>query len=169
MQSETAPDQRTDKSARQNNFGWPRLFLSYCANFSEENLLLESAGRACVLARGYCQLALSFDDMGQQMLTRLNISRLFGNGPSLRYEDQLPFDACPSSNTTIEADFMRILPTGVTVHTARMFLAETTAEAERFTTTFRLRRPTSPRCDRTSFLLPVPAVAPCWALRARPN
>src|SRR5262245_47713285 len=37
----------------------------------------------------------------------------------------------PSSNTTVEADFMRALPVGVTVHTARMFLAETTAEAER--------------------------------------
>jgi len=37
----------------------------------------------------------------------------------------------PSSNTTVEADFMRKLPTGVTVHAARMFLAETTAEAER--------------------------------------
>jgi maleate isomerase len=37
----------------------------------------------------------------------------------------------PSSNTTVEADFMRVLPVGVTVHAARMFLAETTAEAER--------------------------------------
>jgi maleate isomerase len=37
----------------------------------------------------------------------------------------------PSSNTTVEADFMRALPKGVTVHAARMFLAETTAEAER--------------------------------------
>jgi maleate isomerase len=37
----------------------------------------------------------------------------------------------PSSNTTVEADFMRTLPRGVTVHAARMFLAETTAEAER--------------------------------------
>jgi maleate isomerase len=37
----------------------------------------------------------------------------------------------PSSNTTVEADFMRALPAGVTVHAARMFLAETTAEAER--------------------------------------
>jgi maleate isomerase len=37
----------------------------------------------------------------------------------------------PSSNTTVEADFMRCLPAGVTVHAARMFLAETTAEAER--------------------------------------
>ena len=37
----------------------------------------------------------------------------------------------PSSNTTVEADFMRALTAGVTVHAARMFLAETTAEAER--------------------------------------
>lgn len=37
----------------------------------------------------------------------------------------------PSSNTTVEADFMRALPAGVTVHAARMYLAETTAEAER--------------------------------------
>jgi maleate isomerase len=37
----------------------------------------------------------------------------------------------PSSNTTVEPDFMRALPAGVTVHTARMFLAEATAEAER--------------------------------------
>jgi maleate isomerase len=37
----------------------------------------------------------------------------------------------PSSNTTVEADFMRALPADVTVHAARMFLAETTAEAER--------------------------------------
>src|SRR5262245_42527665 len=37
----------------------------------------------------------------------------------------------PSSNTTVEADFARALPAGVTVHAARMFLAETTAEAER--------------------------------------
>ena len=37
----------------------------------------------------------------------------------------------PSSNTTVEADFMRVLPADVTVHAARMFLAETTAEAER--------------------------------------
>jgi maleate isomerase len=37
----------------------------------------------------------------------------------------------PSSNTTVEADFMRALPLGVTFHVARMFLAETTAEAER--------------------------------------
>ena len=37
----------------------------------------------------------------------------------------------PSSNTTVEADFMRVLPADVTMHAARMFLAETTAEAER--------------------------------------
>jgi maleate isomerase len=37
----------------------------------------------------------------------------------------------PSSNTTVEADFMRTLPANVTVHAARMFLAETTADAER--------------------------------------
>ncbi|MBI4492034.1 MAG: aspartate/glutamate racemase family protein [Chloroflexi bacterium] len=37
----------------------------------------------------------------------------------------------PSSNTIVEADFARSLPPGVTFHTARMFLAETTAEAER--------------------------------------
>jgi len=37
----------------------------------------------------------------------------------------------PSSNTTVEADFMLALPEGVSVHAARMFLAETTAEAER--------------------------------------
>ena len=37
----------------------------------------------------------------------------------------------PSSNTTVEADFMLGLPDGVMVHTARMHLAETTAEAER--------------------------------------
>ena len=37
----------------------------------------------------------------------------------------------PSSNTTVEADFARALPAGVTVHAARTFLAETTAEAER--------------------------------------
>src|ERR1700737_821637 len=37
----------------------------------------------------------------------------------------------PSSNTTVEADFTRALPAGVTFHAARMFLAETTAEAER--------------------------------------
>jgi maleate isomerase len=37
----------------------------------------------------------------------------------------------PSSNTTVEADFLLGLPEGAMVHTARMFLAETTAEAER--------------------------------------
>ena len=37
----------------------------------------------------------------------------------------------PSSNTAVEADFMRALPADVTMHAARMFLAETTAEAER--------------------------------------
>jgi maleate isomerase len=37
----------------------------------------------------------------------------------------------PSSNTTVESDFMLALPEGVSVHAARMFLAETTAEAER--------------------------------------
>src|ERR1700692_4643576 len=37
----------------------------------------------------------------------------------------------PSSNTTVEADFTHALPLGVTFHVARMFLAETTAEAER--------------------------------------
>jgi len=37
----------------------------------------------------------------------------------------------PSSNTTVEADFMRALPANVTMHAARMFLAETTADAER--------------------------------------
>jgi maleate isomerase len=37
----------------------------------------------------------------------------------------------PSSNTTVEADFVRALPAGVTIHAVRMFLAETTAEAER--------------------------------------
>ena len=37
----------------------------------------------------------------------------------------------PSSNTTVEADFMCALPAGVTMHAARMFLAKTTAEAER--------------------------------------
>jgi len=36
----------------------------------------------------------------------------------------------PSSNTTVEADFMRALPAGVTIHAARIFLAETTAAAE---------------------------------------
>jgi len=37
----------------------------------------------------------------------------------------------PSSNTTVEADFMRVLPANTTMHAARMFLAETTADAER--------------------------------------
>src|SRR5215471_4977951 len=37
----------------------------------------------------------------------------------------------PSPNTTVEADFMRALPANVTVHAARMYLAETTADAER--------------------------------------
>ncbi|HZU05910.1 MAG TPA: Asp/Glu racemase [Chloroflexota bacterium] len=37
----------------------------------------------------------------------------------------------PSSNTTVEADFARSLPPGVTLHAARMYLAETTVEAER--------------------------------------
>lgn len=37
----------------------------------------------------------------------------------------------PSSNTMVEPDFMRNLPPGATLHAARMYLAETTAEAER--------------------------------------
>lgn len=37
----------------------------------------------------------------------------------------------PSSNTMVEPDFMRNLPPGATLHSARMYLAETTAEAER--------------------------------------
>jgi maleate isomerase len=37
----------------------------------------------------------------------------------------------PSSNTMIEPDFMRNLPDGATLHSARMYLAETTAAAER--------------------------------------
>ena len=37
----------------------------------------------------------------------------------------------PSSNTTVEADFARSVPPGVTYHAARMYLAETTPEAER--------------------------------------
>src|SRR6516165_2567841 len=37
----------------------------------------------------------------------------------------------PSSNTTVEADFMRVLPANTTMHAARMFLAETTADGER--------------------------------------
>ncbi|MBA2449424.1 MAG: aspartate/glutamate racemase family protein [Chloroflexi bacterium] len=48
-----------------------------------------------------------------------------------------PFDArrigliVPSSNTVVEVDFARNLPAGATLHTARMFLAETTEPAER--------------------------------------
>jgi maleate isomerase len=37
----------------------------------------------------------------------------------------------PSSNTVVEADFSHSLPAGATLHTARMFLAETTEAAER--------------------------------------
>lgn len=37
----------------------------------------------------------------------------------------------PSSNTVAEQDFVRLLPPKVSVHTARMHLAETTASAER--------------------------------------
>lgn len=37
----------------------------------------------------------------------------------------------PSSNTVVEVDFSRNLPKGATLHTARMFLAETTETAER--------------------------------------
>lgn len=37
----------------------------------------------------------------------------------------------PSSNTTVEADFARALPDNTSIHAARMFLAETTAAAER--------------------------------------
>ena len=37
----------------------------------------------------------------------------------------------PSSNTVVEVDFARNLPAGATLHTARMFLAETTEAAER--------------------------------------
>ena len=37
----------------------------------------------------------------------------------------------PSSNTVVEVDFARNLPPGATLHTARMFLAETTEAAER--------------------------------------
>ena len=36
----------------------------------------------------------------------------------------------PSSNTMMEADFSRDLPPGTALHTARMFMADTTAEAE---------------------------------------
>jgi maleate isomerase len=37
----------------------------------------------------------------------------------------------PSSNTVVEADFARALPADCTLHAARMYLAVTTAEAER--------------------------------------
>src|SRR5690606_33492719 len=37
----------------------------------------------------------------------------------------------PSSNTVSERDFVREAPAGVSVHSARAYLAETTAEAER--------------------------------------
>ncbi len=37
----------------------------------------------------------------------------------------------PSSNTTVEADFLRALPPGATLHPARMHLSHTSAEAER--------------------------------------
>ena len=37
----------------------------------------------------------------------------------------------PSSNTVVETDFFRELPADVSLHTARMFLGETTAESER--------------------------------------
>jgi maleate isomerase len=37
----------------------------------------------------------------------------------------------PSSNTVVETDFFRELPSDVSLHTARMFLGETTAESER--------------------------------------
>lgn len=37
----------------------------------------------------------------------------------------------PSSNTVVEPDFARNLPRGATLHTARMFLSETTEAAER--------------------------------------
>jgi maleate isomerase len=37
----------------------------------------------------------------------------------------------PSSNTVVESDFARSLPTGVTLHSARVYLAETTEAAER--------------------------------------
>lgn len=36
----------------------------------------------------------------------------------------------PSSNTVMEVDFYRQLPSSVTVHTARMFMEDTTAEGE---------------------------------------
>jgi maleate isomerase len=37
----------------------------------------------------------------------------------------------PSTNTAMESDFWRFSPDGVTVHTSRMYLEETTAEDER--------------------------------------
>lgn len=37
----------------------------------------------------------------------------------------------PSSNTIVESDFARSLPPGATLHSARMFLAETTEPAQR--------------------------------------
>jgi len=36
----------------------------------------------------------------------------------------------PSSNTVMEPDFWRALPPGATLHTGRMYLEETTPEAE---------------------------------------
>ncbi len=35
----------------------------------------------------------------------------------------------PSSNSAVETDFVRALPAGVTVHAARIYLAETTARS----------------------------------------
>ena len=57
----------------------------------------------------------------------------------------------PSSNTTVEADFARALPAGVTVHAARIFLAETMADAERcmIYDYVPVASPTSPRCGHT--------------------
>lgn len=43
----------------------------------------------------------------------------------------------PSSNTVAEVDFYRRLPAGATLHTARMYLEETTPEA-------------NPRCSTTT-------------------
>src|SRR3954454_21253577 len=37
----------------------------------------------------------------------------------------------PSSNTTVECDFLRALPPSATLHPARMHLSHTSAEAER--------------------------------------
>jgi len=75
----------------------------------------------------------------------------------------------PSSNTTVEADFMRALPAGVTVHAARMFLAETTAEAERRMIYDHVPiAPTSQRCGRMSSPLPAPVAAPFLVLTAKP-